>query len=112
MKIRQLAYIGICLMAVVFLAGFCMAGEVSQGKCVSFEKESKIIKMEELGIEKTADAPYGKPTGKVLEFNTAKAKIGKTPAPGDVLRISYVKEGDANMALKVMNVSKQDPMKK
>jgi len=34
--------------------------------------------------------------------------VGLSPAPGDVIRVAYKVQGSSFLALKVMNVSKQD----
>ena len=34
--------------------------------------------------------------------------MGLNPAPGDVIRVAYKVEGNSFLALKLMNVSKQD----
>ncbi len=88
------------------------ASEVVQGKCLEYNVESKMIKLEEFDTNFGKEAPYGQTTGIVSEFDCSKAKIGITPAPGDILRIAYKIKGDTKMAIKVMNVSKQDLRKK
>ena len=100
------------VVGLIFVASAAAAGEVSQGKCLEFDQATHVIKIEEFDTNITPDAPYGKSTGNQLAFNVAKAKIGIPPQPGDVLRIAYKVEGDAKMASKVMNVSKQDLRKK
>lgn len=64
--------------------------------------------MEEYDTVFTKAMPYGHPTGIVSEFDCRTAKIGLRPEPGDILRIAYEIQGDRKVALKVMNVSKQD----
>jgi hypothetical protein len=86
--------------------------EVSQGKCVSYDQDSKLITIEEYDIQFSKEYPYGQPTGVTSVFNVAQAMIGIAPAPGDILRLAYTVSGSEKMALKVMNVSKQDLMKK
>jgi hypothetical protein len=98
----------ICL---IFAAGVT-ASEVSQGKCLAYDQDGKIIRIEEYDTNFDADAPYGKSTGIVSEYDCAAAKIGIHPEPGDVLRIAYTDDGAVKKAVKVMNVSKQDLRKK
>jgi hypothetical protein len=105
----SIAVIGALLLA---LCGPALAAEVTQGKCLTFNEAAKTIKLDEFGLETSKEAPYGKPTGVQTEFDVSQAKIGIPPKPGDVLRISYVAEGGVKKALKVMNVSKQNLMKK
>jgi hypothetical protein len=87
------------------------AAEVAQGKCVAYDKARNEISIEEYDTNFSKAAPYGRPTGKILKFDVAKAKIGIVPQPGDILRIAYDADGKMK-AIKVMNVSKQDLRKK
>jgi hypothetical protein len=48
----------------------------------------------------------------VNEYLIDKALVGIPPEPGDILRIAYEVRGTDRVALKVMNVSKQDLRKK
>jgi hypothetical protein len=87
-----IAVVGFFLLAA---GGYSWAGVVIQGKCVSYDKASKV-----LTLENEADKAN-------VTFDLSKAKIGLLPEPGDVIRVVFIKEGDKNMALKVMNVTKQ-----
>lgn len=102
----------ICLSLVLLLAAFSFAGEVAQGKCLSFDSKSMIIVIEEYDIQFSKEHPYGRPTGKQSTYKAADALIGIPPAPGDILRIAFVVKGNDRLARKVMNVTKQDLMKK
>lgn len=107
--------VGICLatlLAVLFAASFAAAADVSQGKCIQFDKEKMLVLIEEYDINFTKDNPYGHPTGIQSLFNAQKALIGIPPAPGDVLRIAYKIQGDEKIAIRIMNVTKQDLRKK
>lgn len=103
---QHLLRIVIVLTVVIGFAGAGLTAEVSQGKVVNATKEK--ITIEEYDINFSQNAPYGQSTGIVTEFDLKKAKVGIPPEPGDILRIAWVVEGNTNMALKVMNVSKQD----
>ncbi len=46
--------------------------------------------------------------GETAVFNVAEAKVGLSPDPGDVIRVAYKVQGNSFLALKVMNVTKQD----
>ncbi|MFY9943010.1 MAG: hypothetical protein WAK57_12620 [Desulfobacterales bacterium] len=107
---KQLLRIALVLVVVGSFAGTGLAAEVSQGKVIQTSLEK--VTIEEYDINFSADAPYGHATGIVTEFELKKAKVGIPPEPGDIVRIAYVVEGDNRMALKVMNVSKQDLRKK
>ncbi|MCF8053214.1 MAG: hypothetical protein K9L59_18410 [Desulfobacterales bacterium] len=98
----------------VLAAGVPMldAAEVAQGKCLAYSAEDKTIRIEEFDINFSHDAPYGNPTGIVSEYDLSRAKVGIFPEGGDVVRIAYVIENDQKVALKVMNVSKQDIRRK
>lgn len=109
---RAFAFIAVICALGLALYGPALAAEVAQGKCLAFDEAAKTIKIDEFGLETSKEAPYGKPTGVQMELDVSKAKIGIPPKPGDVLRISYVAEGGVKKAIKVMNVSKQNLMKK
>jgi len=110
LHIKSVIIIGIMIMGLVFAAS-AAASEVAQGKCLEYNAEAKTVKIQEYDINFTKEFKYGTPTSIETEFDVSTAKIGKAPEPGDILRISYKIEGK-NIALKIMNVSKQDLMKK
>ena len=89
-----------------------MAAEVSQGKCVGFDKSSNQITIESFDIQISKQFPYGQPTGEKEVFDVSKAIIGIPPEPGDILRLAWESKNNAKSAMRVMNVSKQDLMKK
>lgn len=104
-----------CITAVVILlclAGAAPAAEVSQGKCLQYDQQNKFITIEEYDTQFSEAHPYGQPTGIRNTYNVSKAQIGMQPEPGDILRFAFVTKGEQKMALRVMNVSKQDLRKK
>ncbi len=101
--------IGIVILGLVF-ATSTLAADVVQGACLEFTGDR--VKIEEFDTNFGPDAKYGKPTGVQSEYDLSRAEVGMHPEPGDILRIAYRLDGDQRMALKVMNVSKQDLMKK
>ena len=103
---------GLILVALLLLPALSFAAEVAQGICKSLDNDKKVLIIEEYDTDMDAENKYGKPTGVISEFDIATAKIGITPESGDILRIAYVLEGENKKAIKVMNVSKQDIMKK
>ena len=111
MKIRTYTLIA-ALLAVFWLGSTALAAEVSQGKTLSFDAAAKRIQIEEYDTNFSPTTPYGHPTGIVSEYDLSKAKVGIHPDNGDVVRIAYRIDGDLKVALKVMNVSKQDLRKK
>ena len=96
----------------LLLAVSAMAAEVIQGKCVEYDQKVKTITVEEYDINFDAENPYGHATNIQSTVDVATAKLGIEPEAGDILRIAYNVEGDRKVALKVMNVSKQDLRKK
>ena len=91
----------------------CMAASVAQGKCVVFDEAKKVLTIDEYDLNFTKATPYGKPTGKQLTFKlTAETLIGKTPEPGNIVRLAYEDKGGAKTVIRIQNVTKQDLMKK
>lgn len=102
----------LCLSLVLCLSFGAWAADVTQGKCVSNDKEKQIIIIEEYDLKMDKENRFGHPTGKQIKFDVSSALIGKSPEPGDILRIAFDKKGDQNVAVRIMNVTKQDIMKK
>lgn len=96
----------------VLLCASAMAAEVLQGACVSFDEDNHVIVVEEYDLNFDEEFRYGHPTGIQSEIDLKDALIGITPEAGDVVRIAYVVDGDQKVGIRVMNVSKQDLMKK
>jgi hypothetical protein len=111
MKSKVLYYVAAVLL-VLCLAAPTMAATVAQGKCVSYDQDKKIIVIEDYDTNFSKENKYGKPTGKQSSYNVANALIGATPTAGDILRIAFEEKGADRVAVRVMNVSKQDLMKK
>jgi hypothetical protein len=112
MNSKSLTVLLVLLAGTVLVGGVASAAEVSQGRVISVTTEPAQVILEEYDINFSPEAPYGNATGIVTRYDLSRAKIGLTPEPGDILRIAYVIEGEKNLALKVMNVSKQDLRKK
>ncbi|MFH0824915.1 MAG: hypothetical protein V2B18_19350 [Pseudomonadota bacterium] len=113
---RTLLIIALVVTAIALtVPSFAWDAMVAQGKCVSFDKEKNSLTIDEFSIPTPADK-QGKATGKQLTFNIKKAvdgeAVGPTPVVGDILRIAYTSDGKENSAVRVMNVSKTDLMKK
>ena len=111
MKRNFLLYIASVAM-VLFMAVPVMAADVAHGKTVKYDKDKLVIVIEEYDLNISPQAKYGKPTGKELTVDLKEALIGKTPEPGDMVRIAFKKNGNENKGIRLMNVSKQDIMKK
>jgi uncharacterized ion transporter superfamily protein YfcC len=110
-KMKTLVWV-VAMAAVLCWVVPAMAAEVSQGKCKEYNKQTKVITIEEYNLNFSKANPYGEPTGEMNAYDVSNAQIGIPPQPGDVLRIAYDVKGTKREALKVMNVSKQDLRKK
>lgn len=105
----------LCLMPLVLtitVSSFALAAEIAQGKCLAYDQQKNTVTMDEYDLSISPQNPYGRSTGKQSIFDLSQAKIGVPPAVGDILRIAYEAKGDQKNAIKIMNVSKQDLMKK
>jgi len=100
------------IVAAMCCVSLSFGAEVAQGKCVKIEKDGTVVTIEEYDTQFSQEHPYGRPTGKTSVYDFSKAEVGVPAAVGDVLRIAFVVKGNEKMAVKVMNVSKQDLMKK
>lgn len=106
--------VGIILAVGMLLVGVSTAlcAEVSQGRCVKFDPTKMLITIEEYDTDFSPDHPYGRPTGTISVYDASTAKIGAHPKEGDILRIAYEVKGTDRVAIKVMNVTRQDLRKK
>ncbi len=94
--------------ALTGFAGLALAGEVFQGTAISFDAGANKL------VLKNSEPDKNKVPKTMTEvtFDTSTAKIGLAPAAGDKIRVAYDQKGDKLMAVKVMNVTKQDLRKK
>lgn len=107
---KPLITVGIIILGLIFAANV-IAAEVVQGECIEYNTDTKIIKIKEYDTNFSQNK-YGNPTSIESEFDISQAKIGIKPEAKDILRIAYQIDGNKKVAIKVMNVSKQDLMKK
>ena len=98
--------------AVLCCVSLTLGAEVAQGKCVKIEKDGTLVTIEEYDTQFSKENPYGRPTGRTSVYDLSKAEVGVPAAVGDILRIAFKVKGNERTAVKVMNVSKQDLMKK
>jgi hypothetical protein len=101
MKIQFIAV----LVAAAITALGCSNGTTSrvyQGVCLKYSPTDQILEL------KNSQPQLNPIPGETAVFNLANAKVGLTPDPGDVIRVAYKAEGNSFLALKLMNVSKQD----
>lgn len=99
--------------AAFFMAATSLAADVAQGKVLSMDKATNILTIEEFDTHKSPEHPYGRPTGVTSEYKIdKKTLVGIAPQPGDVVRIAFTTQGTERLAVRIMNVSKQDLRKK
>jgi hypothetical protein len=77
-------------------------GRVYQGVCLKYSATDQTLEL------KNTQPQLNPIPGETAVFNLANAKVGLNPGPGDVIRVAYKVQGNSFLALKVMNVSKQD----
>ena len=108
MRFKRAIVILAAVMALTGFAGLALAGEVFQGVAVSFDPAANKL------VLKNSEPDKNKVPKTMTEvtFDTSTAKIGLAPAAGDKIRVAYDQKGDKLMAVKVMNVTKQDLRKK
>ncbi|MFZ5584385.1 MAG: hypothetical protein ACOZHQ_00495 [Thermodesulfobacteriota bacterium] len=106
-KMRVITVLGAALILAAF-AATALAGEVFQGVAVSYDAATKKL------VLKNTEPDRNKVPKDMAEvtFDTGQAKIGLLPTAGDKVRVAYDKQGDKLVALKIMNVTKQDLRKK
>ncbi len=92
--------------------GFLQAAEVVQGQCVEYDGHNKQLKIMVLKSADTRKNMYEGSPSNVRVFNTAQAMMSKEPDDGDILRISYYIRDGEKVALKIMNITKQNSLKK
>jgi hypothetical protein len=100
------------LVLALCLAVPAMAASVSQGKCITYDKDKKVITIEDYDTNFSKEHKYGNPTGKQSTYDLTGALVGVVPAPGDIVRIAYDEKDGKRHAIRIQNVSKQDLMKK
>lgn len=69
---------------------------VFQGKTISYEETTKLLTAQD---ERSAET--------ISEFVLEGAEVGKDPVAGDLVRISYRVRDGKNMAIRVMNLTRQ-----
>ena len=111
-KKKLLTAVLIIAIAVALTVPAAMAAEVVQGKCVAIDEENKTYTIEIYDTTKNKENPYGKSTNKTMVVNYSKSMIGKDPEVGNLIRVAYKVEKTENIAIRIMNITKQDIMKK
>ncbi len=85
-----------------FAVTACSEGpSVVQGTVISYDANAKQI------VIKDEIAP-----NQEMTFSLEGSEIGADPTPGDMVRIAYTMQGGLNKAGRLMNLAKQDELKK
>ena len=88
----------ILLIASLFLAAGCgQAPEVFQGKTVAYDAGTKILTLKNQQDEND-----------VRTFSLEGAEVGADPVVDDDVRLAYYKRDDKLVAVRVMNLTRQD----
>lgn len=87
------------------------AAEVSQGRCIQFDAGQGIMVVEEFDTNFTPEHRYGMATGIITTFDISRARMGMEPRPEDIVRTAYVVDGEKRIAVRVMNVTRQEGMR-
>ncbi|MGO9567928.1 MAG: hypothetical protein ACLP5H_10340, partial [Desulfomonilaceae bacterium] len=111
MKSKILCCAAVLVFALCLVAP-AIAADVAEGKCISYDKDKKIIVIEDYDTNFSAEHKFGKPTGKQSTYDMTGSLIGIPPNPGDIVRIAYEQKDNQRHAVRLMNVTKQDLMKK
>jgi hypothetical protein len=102
----------VVLTALVLVAIPAMASTVAQGKCINYDTDKKILVIEEYNTKFSPEHKFGQPTGQQSTYDVSDALIGAKPEPGNIMRIAYDEASGKKKAIRVMNITKQDLMKK
>lgn len=107
-------FAGLAVIAAIFL--LCAprtvwAAEVSQGRCIQFDAGQGLMVVEEFDTNFTPEHRYGMATGIITTFDISRARIGIEPRPDDIVRTAYVMDGEKRIAVRVMNVTRQEGMR-
>ncbi len=104
----------LCPLAVIVfsLCATAFAAEVVQGMCSGFDRQNMVVAVDEYDANFDCKNPYGHPTGVKSQFDLSLARIGLEPEPGDILRIAYDVHGNRKKAVRVMNVTKQERIRR
>ncbi len=85
------------VLAIVLINACAPPSPVIQGKVISVAADGRSVVMADESNQGSAPAT----------FDISNAEIGATPAVGDELRLVYRVQGGTNVALRVMNITRQ-----
>ena len=111
MKNAKSTLFGCLILGLILGLGGCgkkdqAESKVYQGACLELAADAKTLTLA------NSEPKLNPIKGASATFDLSKAKVGLMPDKGDVIRVAYFKEKDRLMAIKVMNVTKQDLRKK
>lgn len=114
MKSRILILFPVLIMALILAcpAMAAPAANVAQGKVLAFDKEKHVLTIDDYNTDYTNEHRFGVSTGKQSTYDTTGSMIGIAPTVGDVVRIAFDEKDGKRHAIRIMNVTKQDLMKK
>ena len=109
-KLKMLP-IGLLLLAIALGAAGCAKdgaenSKVYQGVCKAMADDAKSLTL------MNSQPKLNPIKGPSATFDLCKARVGLLPEKGDVIRVAYLEQGKRLIAIKVMNVTKQDLRKK
>jgi len=97
--LRTIGLPALLLLAIAGMSCHEIDTEVIQGTCMTFDPAGKMITVKD------------EREGTEVVFDLSLARIGLTPEKGNIVRIAYRMEEGRRLAVKVMNVTKQDLQK-
>lgn len=99
----------LAFVATLFMTATSQAADVAQGKVLSMDTNTNTLTIEEFDAHKSPEHSYGRPTGVTSEYKIdKKTLVGIAPKTEDVVRIAFTTQGTERIAVRIMNVSKQD----
>jgi len=106
---KKILLLGILLAALALSTGCLNKAEEShvyQGDCLAVQDGGKTL------VLANSQPKLNPLKGDKAVFDISKAKVGLAPEVGNIIRVAFFVEKGKNVAIKVMNVSKQDLRKK
>ena len=106
---KKIVLLSIMLLALCFATGCLDKADESlvyQGACLEVGDGGKTLVLANSQPERNPIK------GDKATFDISKAKVGLAPEVGNVIRVAYFPDKGKNLAIKVMNVTKQDLRKK
>lgn len=106
---KKIVLLSVLMLALALTAG-CLdkadESEVYQGVCLAIQDGGKTL------VLANSQPKLNPLKGDKAAFDLSKAKVGLAPDVGNMIRVAFFQEKGKNVAIKVMNVTKQDLRKK